>query len=215
MSAKFDRALARIYHKVFRPDQFRDRTLRNLYKKAYDIDAGLYSYGCFDRDRFNPHVTIGRYCSFSNSCRRINANHGLDNMSMHPFFYNERMGFRENAHFERARCVIEDDVWIGHNAILLARVTRVGRGAAIAAGAIVTGDVPPYALVAGVPGKVVRYRFAPEVIEAIEATRWWELDETQLKQVSSAFPDAFADPTNNIERLAEVAKVTSEILNAN
>ena len=63
---------------------------------------------------------------------------------------------------------------MGHNAAIAPSVSQIGRGAVIAAGAVVTCDVPRYAVVAGVPAAVVRYRFTPEIIAEIEATRWWE-----------------------------------------
>lgn len=60
---------------------------------------------------------------------------------------------------------------------------RVGHGAVIATRAVVTQDVPPYAIVAGMPAKVLRYRFAPEVIERLLASRWWELPIARLREL--------------------------------
>jgi len=65
------------------------------------------------------------------------------------------------------------DVWIGHDAILLPGVS-VGNGAAIGAGAVVSRDVPAFAIVVGVPGRVLRYRFPPEIIAALERIAWWD-----------------------------------------
>lgn len=205
MKKKLNRAIARIYQKLGRPDQFRSTRLRALYRQAYNIDVGLYSYGCFDRDRFNPNMTIGRYCSFSSSCRRVNANHGLEYLSLHPFFYSEKIGFTSASSFTRTHCTIEDDVWIGHNVIILPNVTHIGRGAALAAGAVVSKNVPPYAVVAGVPAKVVRNRFDDVTIAAIEKTRWWELDEARLNALHRQYPQAFRSPADHHDQLAEIA----------
>jgi hypothetical protein len=71
------------------------------------------------------------------------------------------------------------DVWIGHGAILLPGVS-VGNGAAIGAGAVVSKDVPPFAIVVGVPGRVLRYRFAPETIAALERIAWWDWPHDRL-----------------------------------
>ena len=72
-----------------------------------------------------------------------------------------------------APIVVEDDVWIGFGAIILAGVT-IGRGAIIGAGSVVNKDVPPYAIVGGVPAKVIKYRFDPATVESLLAIKWWE-----------------------------------------
>jgi len=79
-------------------------------------------------------------------------------------------------------------VWIGHNATILAGCKRIGRGAVIGAGSIVTADVPRYAVMIGSPAKLVRYRFPPAVRAAIEATEWWKLDKSALAEGLRAAP---------------------------
>ena len=74
---------------------------------------------------------------------------------------------------------IGNDVWTGHNVNVMPGV-NVGDGAVIAAGAVVTKDVPPYAVVGGVPAKVIRYRFADKTIERLLRVKWWELELSQL-----------------------------------
>lgn len=87
---------------------------------------------------------------------------------------------------------IGHDVWIGANAIILGGI-RLGQGAVVGAGAVVTKDVEPYAIVGGIPARVIRYRFSPETIRAIESTNWWEADETLLARNAHLFrhPDQF------------------------
>jgi acetyltransferase-like isoleucine patch superfamily enzyme len=76
--------------------------------------------------------------------------------------------------------VIGNDVWIGMHAVILGRVT-IGHGAIVGAYAVVTKDVPPYAIVGGNPARVIRYRFTPEQINGLLALKWWEWDDATLR----------------------------------
>jgi len=88
--------------------------------------------------------------------------------------------------------VIEHDVWIGQH-VQLARGIRIGTGAVIAAGAVVTRDVPPYAIVGGVPAKIIRYRFPPDIIDRLLASRWWEYSPAILQGSHYQDPVGFLD----------------------
>ncbi|WP_333572780.1 CatB-related O-acetyltransferase [Sphingomonas sp.] len=169
--------------------------LRNRFQKLYGIEIGQYSYGAFDRWRIQPGTKIGRYCSFAASVRVISANHPLQALSTHPIFYLKGRGVIDRDRVVSRAAIIEDDVWIGHNAIITPGCTHIGRGAVIGAGSIVTRDVPAYAIVGGNPAKLIRHRFSPEVIDAVERTRWWELDLATLKRASALAPDFALEPT--------------------
>ena len=168
--------------------------LRKRFAKQHRISVGLYSYGCFSPSRINPHTTFGRYCSVANSAYVFNRNHGTDFLSTSAYLYNSRLGIVEQDTISYAPCVVGDDVWIGHNAVLLPRAQNIGRGAVIAAGAIVTRDVPAYAIVAGNPAKVVAYRFDPEIISAIEQSGWWTCSPDEIRATLSTCPDFFFRP---------------------
>ncbi|MBK9127278.1 MAG: CatB-related O-acetyltransferase [Phycisphaerales bacterium] len=167
-------------------------TLRRIFRDYHGLDIGLYSYGCFDADRFPPGVTIGRYCSVAAGALVLNANHPLDRRSLHPFFYNPAHGLVTQLGIERVPVTIGHDVWLGRNAILTPGCRSVGNGAVIGAGAVVTRDVPAYAIVAGNPARVLRHRFDAETIAALEASRWWEHAIDELRSRLSEFSEPVA-----------------------
>jgi acetyltransferase-like isoleucine patch superfamily enzyme len=99
-------------------------------------------------------VNIGNFVMLAGRVAVIGGDHRFDVVGV-------PMRFTGRDRMEELLTVIEDDVWIGHGCIIIAGV-RIGRGAVVAAGAVVTKDVPPYAIVGGVPAKLIRYRFTPE-----------------------------------------------------
>jgi aminocyclitol acetyltransferase len=100
----------------------------------------------------------------------------------------------------KKRITIGNDVYIGANAFINAsRVTNIGDGAIIGAGAVVLEDVPPYAIVVGVPAKVKRYRFAPDVIETLLRVKWWNWSVEEINANADALisPEVFMDRFGN------------------
>jgi virginiamycin A acetyltransferase len=186
----------RWYLSRLKKDEFRSKRLREIFLEKYQIDIGMYSYGCFDQNRIPRGTLIGRYCSFAKTAVIFNGNHGLDFLTTHPYLYNTNLGLVINETIKRNRCVVSDDVWIGHNAIILPQVGSIGRGAVIGAGAVVTKNVPAYAVVAGNPAKLIKYRFSPKVIEKIESTEWWKNEEWELKELMKFKPDLVYRPAN-------------------
>ncbi len=149
-------------------------SLRSIYKKYHGIEVGLYSYGCFNHKHIDSNTLIGRYCSFASGVSILNTNHPLNHRALHPYFYNPSLGVVTEEAVCRRRIHIGHDVWVGRNAIITASVKSIGNGAVVGAGAVVTKDVPAYAIVAGNPARLIRYRFSPRTIACIESTRWWE-----------------------------------------
>jgi virginiamycin A acetyltransferase len=166
--------------------QFDSLRLRRHFSKRYKVDVGLYSYGCFDPWRMKGPMRVGRYCSIASSARTVLGNHPIEALTTHPALYERAFGVIDADVPLDELLVIEDDVWIGHNVTILPGCKHVGRGAVIGAGAIVTADVPAYAIMLGAPARKARDRFAPDLIEAIEASRWWEMDLAELRGLVQA-----------------------------
>ncbi|MDO5675516.1 MAG: DapH/DapD/GlmU-related protein [bacterium] len=138
---------------------------------------------------------IGKFANIASEVRINPSNHPMDWVSQHHFLYRRRMyglHIEDHAAFfnwrRRQRVHIGHDTWLGHGAIIMPGV-RVGNGAAVGAGAIVTHDVPPYAIVVGAPAKVLRYRFPEAIRRAIEATGWYHWDHETLKERLHDFYD--------------------------
>lgn len=187
--------------------QATDLWLRRYFRDAYDIQVGLYSYGCFDRWRMPGPLRIGRYCSFGKTVRVVDANHPLEALTTHPAFYEKQFGVVDEDLIHSTPLIIEDDVWVGHNVVILPGCKFIGRGAIIGAGSIVTKDVEPYTIVAGVPARALRRRFPEPLATAIEASRWWELDLSELRDLVRKDPTLVYSPS--VEALARQFPVSS------
>ncbi len=141
-----------------------------------DVRIGRYTVingpNTFIAAKLNP-IEIGSFCSIAKDVTIQEYNHDASRISTYymrsNIFKTDRMG----EHISRGGIRIGNDVWIGGKAMILSGVT-IGDGAVIAAGAVVTRDVPPYAIVGGTPAKVLKYRFTPEVIEKLQRIKWWE-----------------------------------------
>lgn len=155
--------------------EIHSETLREIFKKYRGVDVGMYTHGgCFNEFHFDRHTTIGRYCSIARTAYALNRNHPMEYKSTHAFFFNPGLKYSAKDNVEYIPLNIGNDVWIGHNAIIMPNVKEIGNGAVIAAGAVVNKDVPPYAVVVGNPSRVVRYRFSKEIIEELLEEKWWE-----------------------------------------
>ena len=176
-------------------DEYESAALRTLFAQRFQVEVGLYSYGCFDRWRVPPRTRIGRYCSFAKSVRVLDANHPVEAITTHPFLYEAKFGVVGEDRIDAPWLEISDDVWVGHNAIITPGCKAIGRGAVIGAGAVVTRDVLPYAVMAGMPAKQLRMRFDADTIAALEASRWWQRDRLALRDLVARSPETVFHPT--------------------
>lgn len=141
------------------------------------IRIGSYTYGKINIDTSNAigeGLMIGNYCSISNqSCFLLSGEHDINCFSTYP--YDEFILNESNKRKTKGEIIIDDDVWICDNALIISGV-HIGQGAIIAAGAVVTKDVPPYAVVGGNPGKIIKYRFSENIIEKLLRLDYSKLD---------------------------------------
>ncbi|HPR92761.1 MAG: CatB-related O-acetyltransferase [Syntrophomonadaceae bacterium] len=136
---------------------------------------------------------IGKFCSIAAAVKIGLHDHSIDVATTHPFIFYKEYGLTKHDYISADinptpmdPVIIGNDVWIGTNAVILRGVT-VGDGAVIGAGAIVTRDVPPYAIVTGVPAKVLKYRLSQEQIEKLMKIKWWDWDKEKLSNSINDF----------------------------
>ncbi len=151
---------------------------RRILLQYHGVEVGAYSYGDVLRPRVLPPGTkVGRYCSIGKELIIRRRDHPIGRVIMHPAFYNRRLGLLErDAIPDRYNnpLTIGHDVWIGDRVAILSGCQNIGNGAVLAAGSVVTRDVPPYSIVGGVPAHQIRMRFNESRISEIEASKWWE-----------------------------------------
>jgi virginiamycin A acetyltransferase len=172
-----------------RENQFTSQRLRRVYRDWFDVDVGMYSYGCFDPVRFPPGTRFGRYCSIANTAASFDMDHPTDAAVLHPVAYHPGFGVVDEWKVTPKSLIIEDDVWLGHNVTVLASTQRIGRGAVVAAGAVVREPVEPYMIVGGVPAKVLRPQFGAAHIAEIEAAQWWTLEPAEIAALLASHPE--------------------------
>lgn len=147
------------------------------------------------------HADIGPFCSIGPAAQIGPNEHIMENVttceSLYPASELARVHDRN-----RDRTRLEADVWVGSGAVIL-KGRSLGVGSVVAAGAVVREDVPRYAVVAGVPARVIRYRFPDEVVERLVASRWWELPPERLEVVLAEVASACGtlDPVAFLDRL--------------
>lgn len=151
--------------------------------------SGKMGYGSYVGENCRLIASVGRFCSI--------APHVSNNLGVHPVSYpfatTSPLFFR--SHFFKMKCfakkkmfidtlpplTIGNDCWIGQNVFLKSGIT-IGDGAVVYAGAVVTKDVPPYAIVAGVPARIIKYRYDDNTIKFLLKLKWWDMDKQWLSK---------------------------------
>lgn len=177
-----------------------------------DVVAGKY-FG-MNESCFVARATVGAFCAIGARTAINPFNHPSNWLSIHEFQYHPKSfdWVEEYNDFERLERTpdmfkhvrIGNDVWTGHNVNVMAGVS-VGDGAIIAAGSVVTKDVPPYAVVAGVPADIKRLRFSERVIERLLRVKWWDLELSQLSGLPFRDVERCLDMIEDIKAGASLA----------
>ncbi len=161
------------------------------------LHSTFEDYAYCDRQSDIANTTVGKFANIAAMTRIGPTDHPYANASLHHFLYRSELYWDDvtddQEFFTRRkarRTVIGPDTWIGHGAIIKPDVT-IGAGAIVASGAVVTKDVAPYLIVAGVPATPLRARFAPAVADRMQALAWWDWSHARLRQ---ALPDFRAMP---------------------
>ena len=149
------------------------------YASIHNTEVG--SYSALGRYSKIVHTKIGKYCAISWDTTINAISHPYNHLTISAFPYVPYVGnfVTERKQFYN-KVTIKNDVWIGANSVIMPNIT-IGNGAIIGAGAVVTKDVPDYAIVAGVPAKIIKYRFSEDIIQRLLILKWWDLDPKIIK----------------------------------
>lgn len=155
-----------------------------------EVTVGDYSY--FERHGEAIYTRIGKFCSIAANVRINALEHPMERVTTHKITYRPNEYFKflgvDQDFRERRRAkpvTVGNDVWIGHGAVVMPGVA-IGDGAVVGANAVVTHDVAPYEVVAGVPARPLRMRFAPEIAARLVALAWWDWP---VEKLADAVPD--------------------------
>lgn len=164
---------------------------------------GRYSY--LANNCYLPSTKVGAFCSIASHTILAAGNHPSNYLSTSPVTYKNKttyaQGFVNQPTYQdeykyvddkqKFFCEIGNDVWIATRVTLVCgrNGLRIGNGAIVRSGSVVTKDIPPYAIVQGVPAHIIGYRFETEIIEKIEKLSWWNKDDKWIKAHAQYFSD--------------------------
>lgn len=172
----------------------------NVMHKNVCVSSAHVGYGTYIGENSSlPNCHIGRFCSIASNVKVVTATHPTSKfVSTSPMFFStlkqsgktfcKKNKFNEFLKVDDRYLIIGNDVWIGEGVTIKGGV-RIGDGAIVAMNACVTKDVPPYAIVGGVPAKIIRYRFTDEQIKFLLEFKWWNKSLDWIEKHAEIFVD--------------------------
>ena len=178
-------------------------------RRNFIIDSNIGDYTYTGSNTTLKHVKVGKYCSISWNVSCGGAFHDYECLSTSPFHQLKQFGFvAENEKVPFKKIEIGNDVWIGMNSCILSGGIKVGNGAVIGSGSIVTKDVPDYAIVVGNPARILKYRFDDEIIEYLKQIKWWNFPKEIIKENISVFKNKIT--LDDCKKLLEISNMLKE-----
>lgn len=175
----------------------------------------FFSMGAFSSSNSDMPVNtvVGRYSSIAHNVQRMHGNHPSERFTTSMLTYDKNVvafndylatknietDFVPHGIANGSPVIIGNDVWIGQDVKFISTGITVGDGAIIAAGALVTKDVPPYAIMGGIPAKILKYRFSPEIIERLMTLKWWQYGYADFEGIQKDDSiEVFVDKLENL-----------------
>lgn len=179
----------------------------DIYRYALIQQSSLGNYSYVGRNFVGLHMNVGKFTAISWNVSIGGANHDYRRITQHAFIYSPqfRMLDGEEPAYDRFdnKCEIGNEVWIGCNSVINREVV-IGDGAVVGAGAVVTKDVEPYTIVAGVPAKVIKRRCSDKLIEELLSLQWWNLPEDVIRKNIKLFQAEITD--ENLLRIRDLVQ---------
>lgn len=181
----------------------RRRGVQMLAERYPEFDIGVGSYGDIEVHRFGEAttLTIGKYCSLADGVQiMLGGGHRTEWVTTYPFSALDAQHKIISGHpVSKGSVVIGNDVWIGREAMILSGV-MIGDGAVVGARSVVARDVPPYAIIAGNPAQVIRFRFSENQRAALKRIAWWDWPR---ERIDAAMPMLLNDDIDAFIAAAE------------